>query len=300
MILRPIENEEQRTALQRIAGDAIDIYLVAEGTLRFIVVHGTSLVAQMKENHRLHEADIVTLGRAALAALAVGSTLKNSERIGLLVDGTDGGGFSVDVDGAGHVRGYLRESSAAFMVDDELKPGTLSVLRYPEGDTHPFHGQIAVSGGTIDENVERYFTVSEQTPTIFRSSVIDDGIVRGASAVIVQELPEAAPDTLQELAEVVSRTNPARHFAERGTAPTLLSPDFDPWKPRFAGTRPAEFFCPCSHARFGRFLAALPTDEQRDILENGPIPLVTVCHNCNSVYTFERKELEILFSQRER
>ncbi|MCA1755643.1 MAG: Hsp33 family molecular chaperone HslO [Spirochaeta sp.] len=58
------------------------------------------------------------------------------------------------------------------------------------------------------------------------------------------------------------------------------------------GTREVRFDCGCSKERFARFLAAMPIDEIKEIREQGPFPLRTVCHNCNTTYEFSESEIE--------
>ena len=79
--------------------------------------------------------------------------------------------------------------------------------------------------------------------------------------------------------------------------PRLVHTVFGPFSPKLVATKQAEFYCGCSKERFGRFLSALPTEERDDIVENGPFPLTTVCHNCNSSYVFSKEEVVDLFAQ---
>jgi len=71
----------------------------------------------------------------------------------------------------------------------------------------------------------------------------------------------------------------------------LLSFWFSDFEPQVLANRRVEFFCPCSKKKFGHFLAGLPSQDQQEILTDGPLPLETTCHNCASVYQFEREEL---------
>jgi molecular chaperone Hsp33 len=45
-------------------------------------------------------------------------------------------------------------------------------------------------------------------------------------------------------------------------------------------------------------LAMLPADELNDIRDNGPFPLEMRCHYCNTVYHFDKKEIQAIYSQR--
>ena len=66
------------------------------------------------------------------------------------------------------------------------------------------------------------------------------------------------------------------------------------FSPLFLGSRRVAFMCHCSRSRFAGYLGALPVTELEDILERGPLPLVTTCANCNTAYEHSRSDIERL------
>ncbi|MCP4024338.1 MAG: Hsp33 family molecular chaperone HslO, partial [Desulfobacteraceae bacterium] len=46
------------------------------------------------------------------------------------------------------------------------------------------------------------------------------------------------------------------------------------------------------------YIASLPKKELADIKENGPFPLETRCHHCNTVYEFDKGELKRLLDKK--
>jgi molecular chaperone Hsp33 len=42
------------------------------------------------------------------------------------------------------------------------------------------------------------------------------------------------------------------------------------------------------------YLKNLPKEEKMDMLKNGPFPVETRCHNCNSAYQFSKEDLMTL------
>jgi molecular chaperone Hsp33 len=76
----------------------------------------------------------------------------------------------------------------------------------------------------------------------------------------------------------------------------LLAFWFPEFEPKILASRRVEFFCQCSKARFGKFLAGLPDRERDDILTKGPLPLETRCHNCSSNYAFDEHELRSMWN----
>jgi molecular chaperone Hsp33 len=288
-----------------IAGDGIDTYLLADGTYRLSFVHGTELVNRMRANHLLGPGGTLILGEAYLLTLLAAGTLKNEERTGMLVT-CDGRveGISVDANALGHVRGYLKNGEVSLAEANDpatlFGSGTLSVLRWGEKMRHPQQGQVALQGGSLARNVAHYYAGSEQTATFLDINIHfnDTGAVAGAGGVMIQALPGADLDQIDAFARRLEGIRPiGGAFAGGATAVHLVREHLSDWHPNLVATKPAEFYCSCSKDRFSRFLAALPEDEKADILDTGPIPLHTTCHNCNTTYTFDRDELESLFQE---
>ncbi len=301
---QPLRDTVIKDHFQTIAGDATDTFLLADGTVRAAVVHGTALVNRMQVNHHLSGTGSLILGQAYLLALLAASTLKDEDRLSLVVECTGPvGGLSAEANSHGQVRGYLHNSevrlSEAGSVEDIFGTGSLTMIRVGPDMQHPFQGQTEWHWGDLAQNVAWYYASSEQTATLVDVNVHfdEDKRIRGAAGILVQALPGASPDVLQQIGDALKPVRPmGAAFAAGTTASQLVQNYLAPWSPDLVGTKAAEFYCSCSHERFGQFLAALPDDEQRDILENGPIPVKTTCHNCNSTYRFERDELVQLFS----
>ena len=299
MIQQPLNDSKLIAHLGSIAYDGVDIFLIADGTVRVVVVHGTTLVNRARLNHRLDPPGTELLGSAYLAVLLAGSTLKNQERIALVFE-TDGpsAGLVAECNSAGHTRGYLRHSFAGPWPSSgaaALGNGTLTVIRSFDDGHKPVHGQITCTAMDPAQAVAHYYELSEQTHTWVRSEVVHDrnGITRAAAAVMVQALPGYDPD-LYALVERRLRTAPsiAHAFADGHTAASYVREHASTWAPKLVATRGAEFYCPCSRERFAALLAALPPDERADILNRNDFPLRATCHNCNSTYEFLREEFE--------
>jgi molecular chaperone Hsp33 len=300
---KPMRDKVLREHLSTMAGDGTDIYLMADGTVRLAFVHGTRLVNRMRLNHDLSGTAALLLGQAYILTLLAASTLKDHDTLALLVE-SDGpvGGLSVEVNSMGQVRGYLKNNeirlSETGSIADTFGTGTLSVLRMSGEDRTPFQGRTEWQRGDLTENLAWYYANSEQTATVLDVNVhfAEDKRIMGAAGLIIQALPGAEMTTLEEIAAGMTVARPlGAAFAAGATSAGLVQKNLGPWHPQLIGTRPAEFYCGCSHDRFARFLAALPAEEREDILENGPLPLKTTCHNCNSTYRFEREELVDLF-----
>lgn len=299
----PIRNAALESHLASIAADGTDLYLVADGAARLAIVHATHLVNLMRANHLLGAPATLLLGQAYILALLAASTFKDHERIAIIVD-TDGAipGLVAEADSVGRVRGYLRDNEIAVPTTgsllDQFGAGTIGLQRTNLDDGRTFQGQIEWSRGSLAENVGRYYSTSEQTATLLDVSVhFDDaGVVIGAGGIIAQALPGADHRLLDEIGALTAHLRPlGATFASGATAADAVQRHLAPLAPSFVGSRAAEFWCGCSHERFARFLQALPSTEREEILVEGPFPLRTTCHNCNSTYSFDRDELTRLF-----
>lgn len=300
---QPLLDADLKRHLEGIAGDGMDIYLLTGGTVRLVVVHGTTLVNRMRVNHNLNPTAALVLGQAYLLALLAASTLKDNEKLSLIVD-ADGPvrGLAAEANSLGQVRGYLRDSEVSLRdtgsVEALFGRGSLGVMRVGP-DNRPFHGQIEWPGGDLVQNMARYYAESEQTETLLDVNVHfdSDRRITGAAGMLVQALPGARAGVVEAVGEAFQNVRPlGATFAAGATAASLVQSHVEPWRPDLVATRPAEFYCSCSKERFGAFLGALPQSEQDDILAEGPFPLKTTCHNCNSTYEFSRDELAALFS----
>ncbi len=300
---RPSMDPRLENHLRTIAGDGTDIYLLADGTIRFIAVHGTTLVNRMAANHRLGPTGTLILGQAYVLAILSSSNLKNDERISLVVE-CDGPvrGLAAEANSRGQVRGYLRnnevDQNGGMSMDELFGPGALSLIRVGGDGSRPVQGQTEWRPGDLTQNVAWYYADSEQTATLVDVNIHFDGArVVGAAGFLAQALPGAQESILEDIGRALEPTRPlGAAFAEGATTAQLVQAHLTKWNPQLVGTRDAEFYCGCSRERFGTFLSALPDDEREDILKNGPFPLKTTCHNCNTTYDFERPEIERLFA----
>ncbi len=303
MELKPIEDEQLRDHLETISSDGLEIFVLERGNYRGAIVHASAMVNQMRVNHELGVLETLLLGHAYIAAALLSCNLKGQDRIGveLTCDGP-AEGFSVEVDASAAVRGYLHrvpiEVSAPVESFDPapfIGGGVLAVTKYLEDAKQPFVGKTPLQYGSPAQDLALYFTQSEQTPTAFNLSVqFDrDGRVVGAGGLMIQAFPGAESAVGEKLDETVRHLDSlGTLFAGGDATEAVITREFAAYEPIVLGTRTPRFSCRCSKRRFADFLAALPIDEIKDIRDNGPFPLRTTCHNCNTTYEFTRAEVE--------
>ena len=290
--------------------DQLYQFLLDSGRIRGAVLHATRMVGEMRANHDLGPLETLVLGQAYVAAGMMCVNLKSPESLTIKVDCSGPiGGLTAEGSAHGEVRGYLSRSPIPVPAEAGVPrlsdlfgtgPGTVAVTKRLRDGTRPFTGVVEIRYGSLAEDLAYYFATSEQTPSALNLSVSfdDAGHVTGAGGIFIQALPGARDTTVSEV-ERLLRDEPAlgAAFAGGEQPPDLLERVFGAYQPVILARRRVLFMCHCSAARFRHHLAALPRTELEDILEHGPLPVVTTCLFCNTTYRFGRDVMTALLEQ---
>lgn len=299
-------NRDMVVHLDKLASDGLTLFLLQEGRFRGALLHGTRLLNEMQANHATGPLESLVLGHAYLGVGLLVNNLKGDDRIGFSIEcGGPIRGLHAEADHLGHIRGSLSENPIPLTEPLEsldlsplFGPGFLNMRKWVSGASHPFTGQVMLEYGSIGQDLAHYYLTSEQLPTSFSLSIDfgKAGEILGAAGLLIQALPGTSAEEAGILEDqVVSLPSLGKFFSSRGTADSFLSGHLGAFNPRILDTKPVDFFCPCSKERFQSFLRSMKPEDQDEILKEGPFPLETRCHNCNSVYSFTRPELEGLF-----
>ena len=309
MEVQELEDPVLTEHLSNIAADGMDVFLLKEGTVRGALLHGTTLVNQMRRNHELGILETLLLGHSYIAAGLLTAQMKSLDRLAITID-TDGpaDGVSVESNVHGEVRGYLKNPAIpvegpveSFDLSPYLGSGILAVTRFPQGARHPYTGQVELNYRSIAKDLAHYFLVSEQTPTAFDLSVQFDreGRVVGAGGLLLQRLPDSAETDVTGLEQAISGVpSLGAEFAAGATPASLIRAHFGALGADIVGSRTVEFSCSCSKGRFARFIEGMSSTQIRDMIDSGPFPLRTTCWYCNSTYDFTREEAESIYRRR--
>jgi molecular chaperone Hsp33 len=303
------EGETLKERLLSSAKDRIYKFMLAEGAVRGAILHGTRMVNEMRANHELGILETLVLGRAYLGAGLMTANLKGTDAVSLKIDCSGPiRGLTVEANAFGEVRGFLKNVPIPIdkpMADFNLSPffgaGFLSVIRTIEGAKQPFIGKIALEYGNIAQDLANYFLKSEQIPSAFNLSIKYNrsGEVTGAGGLFLQAMPGADDALAAELEErVVQFPSLGEVFSDGREPEGLIQDVFQKYSPRFLANQRVEFMCHCSPERLHQVLKMLPVDELKDIRENGPFPLEMRCHYCNTVYHFDKEEIQRIYAKR--
>ena len=294
-------------------GDRIMRSLIEGGRARVVVATATAAIQEMALRHGIHGIPAIALGRSAVAGLLLATLTKDEEQVTLQVLG-DGplAGVTVDARSSGRVRGFVKRPHAVTWNKDLAGPlpiligdaigrnGVVGVVR-DLGMAQNYSGQVALSTGEIDQEVERYLIASEQIDSVVRCDVLvdSDGQITAAAGLLVQTLPQAHGAALVEF---VRDTLPGPAFT-KVLAGALAHGQVEPESiartslgdcaqgMQVLESRTVEFFCPCSRERAEATLGMLRQQDLKDMLLEDNQAEVT-CNFCGAKYRFTELELE--------
>lgn len=291
------------------AKDRLYNFLLADGAIRGVILHGTRMVNEMRANHELGILETLVLGRAYLGAALMSSDLKSNDRISIRFDCSGPiKGLVVEANVFGEVRGFLKQVPIPLdkpMESFDLSPffgaGFIAVTKYLEDAKQPFTGQVMLKYGNIAQDLANYYLTSEQVPTAFNLSIKFDqqGEVTGAGGLFLQAMPRAGDDLTASLEERVTRLpSLGEVFSTDKDPASLVTETFKDYSPQLLANHRVEFMCHCNRDKVQSLLTLLPIDELKDVSENGPFPLEMSCHYCNTRYHFQREELQEIYGRR--
>ena len=296
---------------QLLAGarDKLYNFLLADGAVRGVILHGTRLINEMRANHELGILETLVLGRAYLGVGLMSADLKGNDRVSIKIDCSGPvKGLVAEATAYGEVRGYLKRVPIPIekpMEDFNLAPffgaGILSVTKHLEGAKHPFTGQVELRYGNIAQDLAYYYLTSEQIPTAFNLSIKFNrqGEVIGAGGLFLQAMPEAGDELTAELEErVIHLPSLGVEFAAARDPEALVHEIFKAYRPRFLANRRIEFLCHCNRERLKNLLTLMPIDELEDLKDKGPYPIEIRCHYCNTPYYFTQQDIQKIYGRR--
>ncbi len=303
MIKKDIFNKDVKAQFKASSKDRLYRFVMADRTIKGAIVHSTRMINEMRANHELGPLETLILGQAYIAASLMGSALKDkNDRLSMNIQCSGPvKGLDVETNVYGEVRGYLKANPIEVADIGQIRSlsslfgaGFLTMTKYLENSRTPYSGQIVLEHGSIAEDLANYYLVSEQIPTGFKLSLFFDEAedVKGAGGIFLQAMPGANPETVIELEKQIQAvTSLGEMFAQKESPEQVIQTYFSKFNPVFLNSSRVEFFCRCSKERMAGYLKTLPGTEKKEMIENGPFPLEIRCHHCNSVYLFNRDDM---------
>jgi molecular chaperone Hsp33 len=306
---RKLFGNDLKEQLQASRRDRMDHFMLADNTIRGLVVNGTRMINEMRWNHQLGILETLVLGQAYLGAALMSAGLKGYDRLTVQVDCSGPiKGLCVGVNAFGEVRGYLKQVPIpidkpleSFNLSPFFGAGFLSVTKYLEDAKQPFTGKIMLEHGRLAKDLALYHLKSEQIHTAFALSVVFDkvGEVSGAGGLMLQAMPGAQDNVLDAVEQKVAALASLGEQVNRPNFPDdWLDDNFGEFEPLRLHHRGVEFMCHCNRKAIGAMLLLLKPEELEDMAANGPFPIQIRCHHCNTNYDFARKDIKALWKER--
>lgn len=157
-----------------------------------------------------------------------------------------------------------------------------------------YQGIVPLSGESLAQSLEAYFSASEQLPTCVQLAADETR----CAGLLVQKLPQSEGDTRaetlwQSVLRGMQRLEADALLEENVEA--LLGTVLPEHDVRLFGGSTVMFECRCGEGRVTSLLRALGADEVREILAEEGAVTVT-CEFCRRPYRFDAQAVEALFT----
>ena len=270
------------------------------GDIKISVVKITDVLKSAKKRHDLSLLNTVLLGRAMAGVMLLASELKGEERLHLRLEGNGPVGYVIaEANSVGEIRGYVGNPGAELdyaqpdvSIGSGLGIGLLSLQKTLYNEAEKRTSTIQLINGDVTSDLAHYLVQSEQVESAIKLDVgIDEnGEVSNAGGLLVQRLPEAAPETIQQIQEHLVKFDQIDELLNSGRyVDDIMHKAADPLPVKELSRYPVHFFCRCNKNRFKNALAMIDIDDLKDMGDEGQ---ELVCHFCNESYQVSKAELE--------
>ena len=280
----------------------------ADSQIRAFAATTKETVELARQYHNTSPVATAALGRLLTAGAMMGAMMKGEKDLLTLQVKGNGplGGITVTADSAANVKGYVNNPEVLIHANEKGKldvggavgAGILNVIR-DMGMKEPYVGQCELQTGEIGDDLTYYFATSEQVPSSVGLGVLmnKDNTVRQAGGFIVQLMPFAEEETIEQLEQNLSRVSSVTSMLEEGKTPEgILEVLFEGMDLEIVDTMPASFYCNCSKERVEKAIISVGKKEITEMIREEK-PIEVNCHFCNTAYTFTPQELQELLKK---
>ncbi len=280
----------------------LELGVAGAAGLRWGAVDLTPVVEEARLRHDLSPVAAAALGRAlAGASLLLHLSARACRRLTVVVTG-DGplGKVLAEADDAGNLRGLVAEPrvdlpAAAppgkLPVGAAVGKGRLRVVRdLADGST--YESQVELQTGEIGLDLAHFLDQSEQTPSAVLVGVLEgpEG-VRAAGGMIVEVMPDAAPQVVERLEENLSAVAGVSRRLEAGGVEGVVTAVLAGLDVERLERLPVRFRCSCSRETLLDHLVTLTAEERAEVADpDGKIE--AECAYCAARYLYLSAELD--------
>ncbi len=272
-----------------------------EGQARVLLARSTAIANAMAQIHQPGATALAAGARIMTGTVMLSAMLKEKDASVTVIFDGNGPGGRVTCVGHGHDVKLTMDHPGADLpprADGHLdvggfigRTGRMSVikdLRMKE----PYVGQIAIESGEIGEEFARYYTVSEQQPSLVAlGALVSGGICLSSGGILIQPLPGCPEDLITALDErCMLFSSISREIADT-SLDELWPAWFSDMQPRLLSRETIRWKCECTREKFEDALISLGRQDLTDMKEQDH-GAECVCHFCRRRYFFSAEDLE--------
>lgn len=287
------------------------------GSFRVYLTISTDLVQKAADIHKTTPLATAALGRVLTGAGLMGLLLKNPQDKVTVIFKGEGPAKQIlaTADGEGRVKGYIAnpdvdlplKENGKLDVGGSLGEGTLTVIK-DLGLKEPYIGKISLVSGEIAEDLTSYYYISEQQNSAISLGVkIERDLTVGcAGGMIIQMLPDASEEAVDNLEKLIGKMEPITTLIDRVCGAeacgetdeekvSLLAEEIfkempEPFQLEILGIKEIQWQCDCSEERLEKALMTIGAGDLTEIIEeDGEAELV--CQFCLKKYHFDKDYL---------
>ncbi len=276
------------------------------GQAKVLLCRTTAMARRAAEIHCPSSTALAAMSRFMTAAAMLGVMMKDdkaSVTVTVAGDGPLGKMTAVAHGGSVKITAHHPEADLPLKADGHLDVGglvghhgRLTVIK-DLGLKEPYVGQSQLVSGELGEDFARYFTVSEQQPSLVAlGCLVHEGYCLSAGGVLVQAMPGCSEETLQQLElRSVFFTAISREVADTPLE-DLAKGWFDGMDMRILSRESVRCQCDCSREKMEKALIALGRKELVQIIEEDGGAELT-CHFCRTAHSFTKQDLVSLLER---
>ncbi len=279
----------------------------ADDSIRAFAATTRQMVEYARTVHDTTPVCTAALGRLLTGGVMFGSMLKEDKALVTLQIHGDGpaGGLTVTADSHYHAKGYINnphvqiplKANGKLDVSGAVGKGTLTVIR-DIGLKEPYIGTIDMPSSEIAEDLTYYFAESEQIPSSVGLGVLvdRDWSVKQAGGFIIQLLPGATDEMIDELERRLSKVKSVTTMLEEGKLPEdILEELVGGFGLQIMEKHEVSFSCNCSEERIERALISIGPKDIQEMIDDGE-PIEVGCQFCGKKYRFDVDALKRILS----
>lgn len=295
-------------ALLHLPDEMLHLTLM-DGQARALICRTTAMARRAAEIHRPSSTALAAMSRTMTAAAMLGVMMKDPDAsVTVTVAGDGPGGKITAVAHGPRVKISMMhpEADLPLKADGHLdvgglvgRRGRLTVIK-DLGLKEPYIGQTALVSGELGEDFARYFTVSEQQPSLVAlGCLVHEGYCLSAGGVLVQAMPGCSEELLEQLElRSVFFSAISREVADMPLE-ELVTGWFDGLDMRVIARENVVYQCDCSREKMEKALIALGRAELRRLIDEDHGAELT-CHFCRAAHRFTGEQLEDLLARASR